>query len=331
MRTRLALLVRGDRPLPELASLAATLETRGFEALWHANHAFERDVWVSLAHCAAHTRRIRLGAGVVDPLSRHPALTAAAAATLDEASGGRAVLGLGAGSSAYTRLGFKRSAPRLRLAEAIQLTRALWAGETVQFEGRSVVAHGGPLRGAPRKINIFVGTRGPAIYELAGELADGVLLSTAVTAPAIRWALERIAIGARRAGRDPAEVEVWLRPDVSIAADEALARDAVREMVFASLRSNYPGLEFFRAAGVGIPQPVDAALAGRTGGGPGLLTDELIDSLAIAGSLAKVERALADVAPLVHGRIAACAWPVAGQSLTEFATTLGAIVANPVV
>jgi hypothetical protein len=100
--------------------------------------------------------------------------------------------------------------------------------------------------------------------------------------------------------------------------------------LFASLRSNYPSLEFYREAGVGIPEPVDAALTGRAGGGPGLLTDEIIDSLAIAGPPAKVERALAEVAPLVQGRIAACAWPVPGQSLTEFATTLGDIVANPV-
>src|ERR1700761_3094700 len=92
----LSLLLVGRYPASEFRRLA---EEAGYDGLWHADERFFRDCWAGLTVAALSTSRIRLGICVTDPYVRHPALTATAFATVDEISGGRAVLGLGAGIS----------------------------------------------------------------------------------------------------------------------------------------------------------------------------------------------------------------------------------------
>ena len=129
------LLLLGHDPLERLAGLARLAEAAGFDHLWLADERFFREVYSSLAVCAAHTRAIALGPCVTDPYSRHPALTAMAIATLDELSGGRAVLSIGAGISGFAELGIRRERPARALREAIMLVRRLLAGKTVDLAG----------------------------------------------------------------------------------------------------------------------------------------------------------------------------------------------------
>ena len=82
-------LLMGNLPAPDLASLARRIEDWGYDFLWLADERFFREVYSSLTVCALSTSSIRLGPCVTDPYSRHPALTAMAIATLDEISGGR--------------------------------------------------------------------------------------------------------------------------------------------------------------------------------------------------------------------------------------------------
>src|SRR5512145_3535936 len=110
-----------SRPVPEMAALAARAEALGYDDVWLADERFFREVYASLAAFAAGTTRVRLGRCVTDPYSRHPALTAMAIATLDELSGGRAVLGIGAGISGFAELGIRRERPSRALREAITL------------------------------------------------------------------------------------------------------------------------------------------------------------------------------------------------------------------
>ena len=93
-----------------VAALAAEAEALGFGGIWVADsqHVF-RDPWAALALAAARTHRIRLATGVTNPVTRAPAVTACAVATLDELSGGRAVLGIGVGESAVHNLGLRRA------------------------------------------------------------------------------------------------------------------------------------------------------------------------------------------------------------------------------
>src|SRR5262245_34005133 len=179
-------------PPAESARVAALAEAVGFDAVWVPDERFYRDCYVTLAAVAQATRRVRLGPCVTDPYSRHPALTAVAAATLDELAGGRAVLGLGAGISGFAALGLRRGRPATALREAITLVRRLWAGEEVAQAGQIVRFHGRLDFATPPSIPVFVAGRGPRILELAGEIADGVIIGALASPPTLAYALEHV-------------------------------------------------------------------------------------------------------------------------------------------
>src|SRR5262249_23773162 len=128
-----------------LAALAQLAERTGYDFLWIADERFFREVYASLTLCALRTERVKLGPCVTDPYSRHPALTAMAIATLDEISGQRAVLGLGAGVSGFRELGIARDKPGVGLREAVEGIRKLLAGETVKYPGSVVRGDGAQL------------------------------------------------------------------------------------------------------------------------------------------------------------------------------------------
>ena len=107
MRPALGLLLFADHSLEELVRLARLCEQLGYGSFWYTDVRFGRECYVGLSAVAAHTRRVRLGPGVSDPYTRHPAMTAAAIATLDELSGGRAMLGLGVGGHGFRELGIE--------------------------------------------------------------------------------------------------------------------------------------------------------------------------------------------------------------------------------
>src|SRR6516165_3282244 len=101
----------GDVPIRQMVERARLAEQSGFDKVWLADERFYREVYSCLAAFAANTSRVALGPCVTDPFARHPALTAMAIATLDEISGGRAILGIGAGISGFAELGIDRRKP----------------------------------------------------------------------------------------------------------------------------------------------------------------------------------------------------------------------------
>lgn len=226
-----------EAPVSSLVDVAREMEALEYSTLWANDERLERDVYSVLSVVAGATRRLQLGPGVTNPYSRHPALTAVAVATLDEISGGRAVLGLGAGGTNHGILGIRREHPAVALREAVRVIRALLAGEEVTLEGRIVhIYHGRldfrPLRAA---VPIYIGARGPHNLQLAGEIADGVIAGNVVTPEGWRYALGHVAEGARRAGRPEAEITLVAWAYASIADDPAEALDAIRPMVATSL------------------------------------------------------------------------------------------------
>src|SRR6266404_1293981 len=134
----LQLLLLGDVPVAQLVERARLAEANGYSAVWVADERFYREVYSCLGQIAAHTTKILLGPCVTDPYARHPAPTAMAIATLDEISGGRAILGIGAGISGFAELGIDRKKPAQAIRVAIELIRALLRGETVDYRGEVV-------------------------------------------------------------------------------------------------------------------------------------------------------------------------------------------------
>ena len=136
------------------------------------------DLYVTLTAAACNTEKIRLGPGVTHPYTRHPVVTAVSVASLDQFSGGRAFLGIGAGGSrSLVPMQIPRSKPLQLSREVVEIARLLWKGETVTYDGEFFQLKDARI-GFPCRPDIEVhwAARGPKMLELGGELADVNLL-----------------------------------------------------------------------------------------------------------------------------------------------------------
>jgi 5,10-methylenetetrahydromethanopterin reductase len=298
-----ALRVRGVELAPEIpvgavADLAATAEDAGFGTAFASHHYFNRDPFVALTQAAAATESVRVGPGVINPYETHPVTLAARVASLDEASGGRAVFGVGAGDpSALAALGIDRERPLRRVLETVRVARQLWAGETVTHEG-TFVARDASLNFEPSAVPAYVGAQGPGMLRMAGKHADGVLVNAAHPRD-LSWAADRVAEGAAESGNDP---EAVAYASVSVADDDAAAREAARPPV-AFIAAGAAGETLSRhdiaetdAAAVRDPLErgaLDEAFAA--------VTPEMVDAFCIAGEPDTVERQLAAALDHVDG------------------------------
>ena len=160
----------------DVIGIVTAAEDLGYDYCMIADEGLMHDVYALLATAAQATSSIRLGA-VTNPYTRHPAVTAAAVASVDELSGGRAFLTLVAGGSmVLSPLGITRDHPVDRLDEAISILSGLWSGETIDFQGNHFRMSGARLSTAPRDIPLWVAARGPRMLRLAGRRADAVVL-----------------------------------------------------------------------------------------------------------------------------------------------------------
>jgi 5,10-methylenetetrahydromethanopterin reductase len=183
----------------------AEAEALGYYRLgiWDSPALF-REPWVTLASVARDTSRIRLGTWVTNPVSRHPLVTASAAATLEDLAPGRTYLGIGAGGTGVWHLGAKEA--------TLDTVRAYVAAvRGLLADGRATYA-GAPARmewGRGTRVPIIVSAHGPKSLRLAGEIADGVVVGLGVTPEVVRGSLAYIAEGAESAGRSIGDIEVW--------------------------------------------------------------------------------------------------------------------------
>lgn len=275
----------GSRTAAESVAVAREAEQAGFDELWLAEDYVERGAFAIAGAVAASTTRIGLGIGVVNPWTRHPVLTAMEFAAVDELSQGRATLGLGASNSRWMsdQLGLPFDRPLARLAESVELIRAVLTGAPVSHHGPGWQVETGlsfrPYRPDPP---IVLGVKGPAALRRAGAIADGVLLSVLSSPPYIRWVREQVGPRCQLTGY------VFL----SCQPDAAAARDAARPHV-----AKYLGIHgdhaITRQAGL------DAELSGRfrdglLAGHPAteLVSDDLLETLALAGDRSDCARGL---------------------------------------
>lgn len=171
--------------------------------IWDSPALF-REPWITLAAVAQATTRIRLGTNVTNPLTRHPVVTASAAATLDELAPGRIYIGIGSGDSGVYNLGFTGS-PMDHLREYILTVRKLLEEGEAEYQGKQVL-----LTWVGRKhIPIYLSAHGPRAVRLAGEVADGVIMGLGINPEVIRGSLDLLEQGAKQAGRDVKDIDVW--------------------------------------------------------------------------------------------------------------------------
>ena len=269
------------------AEMIARAEARGFDMAYTPDQGFFRDPFVALAYVAARTQRIALGLGVVNPYTRHPVQIARAAATLAEASDGRFVLGLGAGERANLRdkLGAPRAPYLPALRDTIGVLRDLFAGKEVSVETPVFSMHGVKLDFvSTQRVPLYVATTDPDGYALVGELADGLILGDMGYPEAIRWAIDLVAQGARRAGRNPADIAVvgWITTIVT--NDAAAVRDKLRAVLAMAARGMHAATRQALAIDDATIAKIRAAADGGAPVGKDVLPDETLERLAIIGS-----------------------------------------------
>ncbi len=164
--------------LSDISDVARAVEELGYQNLWLGDEGFARDAYVSLAACAHVTARIGLGLAITNPFLRHPLVSAIAMATIDEASAGRAIFGLGAGGSLTLRpVGVVPKRPVQAVSEAITIARQVFGGQRVEFQGELFTAYGGPYAYARPDLPILVAGRGAKMLEMAARQADMIFLS----------------------------------------------------------------------------------------------------------------------------------------------------------
>ncbi|MCU1505012.1 MAG: flavin-dependent oxidoreductase, F420-dependent methylene-tetrahydromethanopterin reductase [Ilumatobacteraceae bacterium] len=170
-------------PTPTTPALAVLAEQLGYDRVWlYDTPALQLDVWMHLALCARETNRIGLGPAVLIPSLRHPLVTAAAIATLEQLAGGRTAYAIGSGFTGRRALGQKP----MRWADVVDYVRqvqALLRGDEVEIDGALVgMIHGdGQAPARPIDVPWMIGASGPKGFAAARELGAGVF--TTVPAP----------------------------------------------------------------------------------------------------------------------------------------------------
>lgn len=161
-----------DAPVDRLVEAVVTADRGGLDEVWVADEGVARDPWVILAAAALRTSRVSLGTGITTAALRHPGSIGAAVSTLDELSGGRAVLGLGVGGhESLGPFGLSVDRPVAAVRDAIRTARAV-------VEHRAAGGYSPPHHGVPaRNVPIFVGAKGEQLNRMASREADGVFLS----------------------------------------------------------------------------------------------------------------------------------------------------------
>ena len=279
--------------------IARTAEELGYDSVWAAE-AYGSDAATVLAWLAAGTSRIKLGAGIFQIPARSAAMTAMTAATIDQLSGGRFLLGLGTSgpqvSEGWHGVRFAKQLQRTR--EYVAVVRMALAHQKVEFHGETLELPlpDGPgkvlkltVRPAQEEIPIYLAVLGPKNVALAGEIADGwlpVFFSPEHT-KALRVPLEE---GAARAGRSLDGFRICPNVNVMISDDVELARNAMRPVLglyvggMGSREQNFynrlvSSYGFEREA----QQVQELYLAGRKSEAMLALPDDLIDAVSIAG------------------------------------------------
>lgn len=218
----------------DLIREAATLR---YSSAWTPSGATTQDAFQICVHWFQTSTEIAIGgmttgiAVVPAPIWSAPVL-ASVAGTAGELTEGRFILGVGTGGS-YTEsfqrgFGVRALPPVTMMREYVSTIRRLLAGERVDLEGKAVSIHGQRLAFRPPRVPVYLAALGPQMLRLAGEVADGVALNWC-TPEQVAWSRERVAEGARRAGRDPAEVQIVQYIRVCVDDDEDVARRAFAE------------------------------------------------------------------------------------------------------
>jgi probable F420-dependent oxidoreductase len=270
-------------PLDQALEMCRDAEGLGYTDVWSAEVGGS-DAFAVLAALAPLTKDLRLGTAIVPVFTRPAALLAMGAATVQNLSKGRFVLGLGTSSriivERWMAQGFKQ--PLSTLEDAVAGVREILSGKKVDLDGR-MPAHDFRLEIGVEPPPVYIAALGPKACRLAGRIADGVIFFLK-TAGGVKDALEHVRAGAQDAGRDPDEIDVVARVPVAIDEDPDVYRFMSQRLI-----TNYAMVDFYNRslAAQGFADEVTAIAKawgeGDRRGASASVTDEMIAALQIHG------------------------------------------------
>ena len=283
-------------PLAEFPAIARETETRGYRTAWMIE-ASGGDALVLSTVIAAHTETLRIATGVAPVQIRTPIVYGQAVATLGHLAPGRFTLGLGLSSEIivgqWHGLPFTPSIQQIR--EAVQIIRMAAGGERVNFEGRfyrprnfrlAIPAPSPPSR-------ICLAALGPRMCELAGEIADGVLL-TWMPPAAVAMSLRHVEAGARRAGRSLADIDVAIYVRTCVTNEPSAVREALAREITGYVIVNAYARFFSECGYADEVEAVNAAWkAGDRAGAVKAISERFLDGLGAVGSADECRERLA--------------------------------------
>jgi len=285
---RLGICFSGGANASEIVECVKLAESLGYESAWVAE-GHGGDQFAILAACATATSRILLGTAITSVFVRTAPTIAMAAATVDQLSGGRFILGIGSSHKVQVEPehGVEYTKPLTRVRETVALVRALVADGQATYQGETVRVENFELWFTPlrKDLPIYVSAVFPKMTEVTGEIADGIILtrSTLESGAKVR---AQLATGAARAGRDASAMPITSLLPTAIADSKAAAFDRMRPG-FAAYTGFFPRYnrmtadQGFAAEATAI---ADAWARGDYKAAAAAVSDALIDASAIAGT-----------------------------------------------
>jgi alkanesulfonate monooxygenase SsuD/methylene tetrahydromethanopterin reductase-like flavin-dependent oxidoreductase (luciferase family) len=292
-------LILSRTPIATMVEMAREYEAHGFERVW-LGEAWREPV-VPLTAIAAGTERIGVGTAISQIFPVNPVVAAQQAAQLQEVAGGRFELGLGLGAAFVVErwFGVDPARPLRRAREFLEIVRGVlrspgdgpftYEGELLRTRKYTL-----PFAAEPVEVKLNLAAVGPKMQELAGELADGIVIGGLHSEAYVAATRERLAAGAARAERDPAEIDVWFSLTCCVDHDaEAARRQARRSLVYVAQYPHYQrvyesegfGEVVAKIAGLVREREMDAAEA--------LVSDAMVERFCLAGTPAECRAQLA--------------------------------------
>lgn len=286
----------GSLAAQQAVAAARHAEALGFGSLWVAEDYFYPSAFPLAAAAAAVTERLVVATGVVNSYTRHPALLAMEAATVSVLAPGRFILGLGSSIRLWIeeQMGIPFVTPLATVEESVRIIRGLLAGTLREFAGRRFTVKQVELGFAPadRAMPIFLGVKGPRMLDLAGRIADGVLLSILTSPGHVRRARRQAGEARRTAGLEGSPFPLVAFLLVSIDGDGQRARELMRPTLARYLGSMH-GQPFLCDGGV-TPRETAPFFEALRAGRPAieLVSERLLDEFTISGTPAQCREAL---------------------------------------
>jgi F420-dependent oxidoreductase-like protein len=242
---RLAAISPAVRTLEESINRARIVEKHGYESLWTTQLPTARDASLVLAAYASATQRVKLGTGVLPIYTRHPTAMVQMAATLDELSGGRFILGIGVSHKVTVEgmWGMRLESPVEAMREYLTIVRSSIRDGACSFEGKFFTARWSYLGPRREDMPVMISALNPRMLELAGELADGVVLYMCAPGYIQEHVMPHLKSGRERAGKPMDGFEVVAAVDACVTSDRAAALETYQKTL-----DRYAALPFYRKA-----------------------------------------------------------------------------------